>query len=53
MIEIDLNKGFLKILGRESEFVGPAPWELGESKDYWQSTTLSAAVSNWKMPVNR
>ena len=53
IVEIDLNKGFLRIKGRESEFVGPAPWDLGESKDYWQATTLSAAVSNWKMPVNR
>ena len=43
--------GFLKIEGKRSEFVGPAPWELGETKDYWDAKTLTAGVANWKMPL--
>ena len=50
-VEIDLKLGFMRILGRQSEFVGPAPWELGETKEYWNAETLSASVSSWKMPI--
>jgi len=48
---IDPGRGFLKIEGKRSEFVGPAPWELGETKDYWDAKTLTAGVANWKMPL--
>ena len=48
---IDPKRGFLKIEGKRSEFVGPAPWELGETKDYWDAKTLTAGVANWKMPL--
>ena len=48
---IDTGRGFLKIEGRRSEFVGPAPWEMGETKDYWDAKTLTAGVADWKMPL--
>lgn len=51
LVTIDRAKGFLSIEGRRSSFVGPAPWEIGRDREYWDADTLTADVSNWKMPV--
>ena len=51
LVTIDNARGFLSIEGRRSSFVGPAPWELGRDRDYWDAGTLTPHVSDWKMPV--
>jgi predicted phosphodiesterase len=48
---IDPGRGFLKIEGRRSEFVGPAPWELGKTREHWEVKTLRVGVVDWKMPL--
>lgn len=51
VVEIDAHRGHLGIQGRQSSFVGPAPWELGESKEYWKAQSLGPQISAWKMPI--
>lgn len=46
LVTVDLEQKELRIEGRRSEFVGPAPWELGEDKDYWDAATLTPYVSD-------
>lgn len=41
----------MKIDGLESEFVGPAPWELGGTKESWEHRSLRPAISDWSMPI--
>ena len=51
VVTIDLTQGSLSIEGRRSSFVGPAPWELGKDREFWDAPTLTPLVSDWKMPV--
>ena len=53
LVTVDLARGFLSIDGKRSEFVGPAPWELGETRDHWDANTLTAGVASWKMPFSK
>ena len=41
----------MKVEGKRSQFVGPAPWELGKSREEWDAKTLTAGVGDWKMPL--
>lgn len=51
LVTVDLDRKELSITGRQSEFVGPAPWELGESKEYWDAATLTPHVSDLRKRV--
>ena len=51
VVTLDPTRGFLQIEGRKSEFVGPAPWDIGGTKESWDAKSLTAEVSGWKMPV--
>ena len=51
IVTIDRARGFMQIEGKRSTFVGPAPWELGHGRDFWDASTLNAEISNWKMPI--
>ncbi len=51
LVTVDRAKGFLSIEGRRSSFVGPTPWEIGRDQAFWDADTLTAGVSNWKMPA--
>ena len=51
LVTVDLSRGFMNIEGRRSSFVGPAPWELGKDRAEWNANTLTAKVSDWKMPL--
>jgi len=51
LVTIDPHRGFMQIQGRQSSFVGPAPWEIGQDRAYWKADTLTAGVSDWKMPI--
>lgn len=50
LVTIDRARGFMGIEGKRSSFVGPAPWEIGRDQKYWEANTLTAAVSDWKLP---
>ena len=51
IVTIDAARGFMQIEGKSSEFVGPAPWDLGKDRKAWDADTLRAEVSAWKMPI--
>jgi predicted phosphodiesterase len=51
LVTIDLARGFMGIEGKRTAFVGPAPWEIGKDREYWDANTLIPGVSDWKMPV--
>jgi 3',5'-cyclic AMP phosphodiesterase CpdA len=51
IVTTDPIKGFMRIEGRQSEFVGPAPWDLGGDKDSWEAASLAAGIADWKMPM--
>jgi Icc protein len=51
IVTVDLEMGIMKIDGLESEFVGPAPWELGGTKESWEHISLRPAISDWSMPI--
>ena len=51
LVTIDPSKGFMKIEGRQSEFVGPPPWELGGDRESWDAESLTAGIADWKMPL--
>ena len=51
IVTIDPTKGFMSIEGKQSTFVGPAPWEIGDKPNGWDVPTLTPNISNWKMPV--
>jgi len=51
IVTIDPTKGFMSIEGKQSAFVGPAPWDLGPKPDGWDAPTLTPNISTWKMPV--
>ena len=51
IVTIDHGRGFMSIKGRRSTFVGPAPWELGQDRAYWDAATLTPGIADWKMPV--
>lgn len=51
LVTIDAARGFLKIDGQRSEFVGPAPWDLGGDRAFWEAGTLTAGIADWKMPL--
>ena len=51
VVTIDTARGFLEIEGRQSEFVGPSPWEIGASREELDAATLVPKISDWKTPV--
>ena len=51
LVTIDTDRGFLKIEGTQTEFVGPPPWEIGKSRREWDANTLAPTISDWKIPV--
>lgn len=51
IVTIDPVKGFLSIQGKSSRFVGPAPWDIGRDRAYWEATTLTPTIADWKMPL--
>ncbi len=51
LVTLDRQHGFMQIEGVKSEFVGPSPWELGASRKKLDAATLSANVSDWKLPI--
>lgn len=50
LVTVDPARGAMRIDGKKSEFVGPAPWDLGETREHWDAPTLTASVSDWRMP---
>ncbi|MDG2124772.1 MAG: hypothetical protein P8J87_13790, partial [Verrucomicrobiales bacterium] len=53
VVTIDLAKGAMAIEGRQSSFVGPAPWELGRTKEEWDAETLTAGIGDRKIELGR
>ena len=51
IVTIDRARGNMSMQGRRSSFVGPAPWELGRDRAYWDADTLTADVSDWDLKV--
>ncbi len=51
VVTIDTVRGFLAIEGRESEFVGPSPWEMGASRERLDAATLVPRISDRRTPV--
>ena len=51
LVTIDAARGFMRIEGRSSLFVGPAPWELGGDRKSWDADTLTAGIADWKLPI--
>jgi hypothetical protein len=51
LVTLDRQRGFMQIEGVKSEFVGPSPWELGASRKKFDAATLSANVSDRKLPI--
>ncbi len=51
IVTIDHAQGYLRIEGKRSTFVGPAPWEIGRDRDHWDAATLKPGISDWKMPI--
>lgn len=51
IVTVDLEVGIMKIEGLESEFVGPAPWEVGGTRESWEHISLRPAISDWSMPI--
>lgn len=51
IVTIDRVHGTMSMQGRRSSFVGPAPWELGRDRDFWDADTLTANVSDWNLKV--
>ena len=46
MVQVDPVRRTLTIEGRESEMVGPAPWDLGKTPEAWDAATLRASISD-------
>jgi len=53
-IEIDTQNDYLKITGRQTQWVGPSPWELGlkpGKNSEHKKRHIKPSVSNWKVPL--
>ena len=48
-IEIDTQNDYLKITGRQTQWVGPSPWKLGLNPKK-NAGYLKPAITNWKVP---
>ena len=46
VVEVDLAKGNLTVKGRETEWVGPSPWEVGADEKRIPRTRVAPKVSN-------
>ena len=51
LVTIDPGHGILSVEGRQTEWVGPNPWELGGSKAEFDPVTVGPRISDWRMPI--
>ena len=51
LVTVDPERSFMKIEGVRSEFVGPAPWKLGKTRDECEAGSLAPAISDWRIPL--
>ena len=51
LVTINPGEGVVAIEGRQSSFVGPAPWEVGKDRTHWDAETLTASISDWRMAL--
>lgn len=51
VVTIDRSNGTMSMEGKRSSFVGPAPWDLGKDRTYWDAETLNPRMSDWNQKV--
>ncbi len=52
LVTVDQQYRFLQIEGRETQFVGKTPWELGMSREEHDEASLRPMISDWKIPID-
>ena len=51
VVTLDPGKLEIRIEGARTEFVGPAPWELGRTYEEWDGDTIRPAISGRSLPL--
>lgn len=51
IVSLDPARRKLTIEGKKSEMVGPAPWDLGKTREAWDAATLRAAISDRQLSL--